>query len=109
MAASAPPWNAGTGAQGALSLVLASLAIAGCLAAAATFGLALNSDLVPEPAGLQATLLDWITLPYILAGLVAWRHRPDSRFGPRIHQKPVPRKSKFPVFRPPAANERFGR
>jgi signal transduction histidine kinase len=37
---------------------------------------------VPEPAGLQAALLDWITLPYILGGLVAWSQRPDSRFGP---------------------------
>jgi signal transduction histidine kinase len=36
---------------------------------------------VPEP-GLQAALLDWITLPYILGGLIAWWRRPDSRFGP---------------------------
>jgi signal transduction histidine kinase len=36
---------------------------------------------VAEP-GLQAALLDWITLPYILGGLVAWSRRPDSRFGP---------------------------
>jgi signal transduction histidine kinase len=43
--------------------------------------LALNSDHVAEP-GLQAALMDWITLPYILAGVVAWYRRPDSRFGP---------------------------
>jgi signal transduction histidine kinase len=27
-------------------------------------------------------LLDWITVPYILAGLVAWLRRPESRLGP---------------------------
>lgn len=26
--------------------------------------------------------MDWITLPYILGGLIAWWRRPDSRFGP---------------------------
>jgi signal transduction histidine kinase len=36
---------------------------------------------VPEP-GIRAALLDWIVLPYILAGLVAWWRRPQSRFGP---------------------------
>ena len=36
---------------------------------------------MPEP-GLQAALVDWITLPYILGGLIAWSRRPDSRFGP---------------------------
>jgi signal transduction histidine kinase len=83
MAASAPPRNAGFGAHRAPGpAVLWSLAIAGCLAGAATFALALNSQVVPEPPGLQAALLDWITLPYIIGGLVAWWHRPDSRFGP---------------------------
>jgi signal transduction histidine kinase len=83
MAASAPPRNAVIGAQRAPGpAVLWSLALAGCLAGAATFALALNSELVPEPPGLQAALLDWITLPYIIGGLVAWWQRPDSRFGP---------------------------
>jgi signal transduction histidine kinase len=27
-------------------------------------------------------LLNWITLPYIAAGTIAWQRRPDSRFGP---------------------------
>jgi signal transduction histidine kinase len=61
--------------------VLWALALAGCAAAAVSVELALVSDHVAEP-GLQAALLDWITLPYILAGLVAWWRRPDSRFGP---------------------------
>src|SRR5688572_29682712 len=82
MAASAPPWSAGPGvARAPGSSVLWALALAGCAAAAVSVELALASDHVAEP-GLQAALLDWITLPYILAGLVAWWRRPDSRFGP---------------------------
>jgi signal transduction histidine kinase len=61
--------------------LLTAIALAGCVAGAATFAFALTSDRVAEP-GLQAALLDWITLPYIAAGLVAWRRRPESRFGP---------------------------
>jgi hypothetical protein len=34
-----------------------------------------------EP-GLQVALTDWITVPYILSGVIAWWRRPDSRFGP---------------------------
>ena len=29
-----------------------------------------------------AILIDWITLSYVLCGLVAWWRRPESRFGP---------------------------
>jgi signal transduction histidine kinase len=82
MAASAPPWSAGPGgARAPQSAVLWAVALAGCAAAAVSVQLALTSDHVAEPA-LQAALLDWITLPYVLAGLVAWWRRPDSRFGP---------------------------
>jgi signal transduction histidine kinase len=63
--------------------LLWGLGAAGCAAAAGSVGLALTSDHVPEP-GLQAALLDWITLPFILGGLVAWSRRPDSRFGPLL-------------------------
>jgi signal transduction histidine kinase len=35
----------------------------------------------PDP-GLEGALSVWISLPYILGGLVAWWRRPDSRFGP---------------------------
>ena len=62
--------------------VLWVVALLGCIAAGASMWLALNSDHVAEP-GLQAALMDWITLPYILAGVVAWRRRPESRFGPQ--------------------------
>jgi signal transduction histidine kinase len=61
--------------------VLWSIAVLGCAAAGLSMFLALNSDHVAEP-GLQAALMDWITLPYILAGVFAWSRRPDSRFGP---------------------------
>jgi signal transduction histidine kinase len=43
--------------------------------------LAFTSDHLQQP-GVQAALVDWMTLPYILAGLVAWWRRPDSRLGP---------------------------
>src|SRR5918992_271535 len=82
MATSKAPWIAGPGAARAPELpVLWAVALAGCAAAAVAVQLALTSDHVAEP-GLQAALLDWITLPYVLAGLVAWWRRPDSRFGP---------------------------
>jgi signal transduction histidine kinase len=58
-----------------------TLAIAGCLAAAATFALAYGSDHVDEP-GLRAGLVVWIVVPYVGAGLIAWWRRPESRFGP---------------------------
>jgi signal transduction histidine kinase len=61
--------------------VLWSIALAGCAMAGLLMWLALASDHVAEP-GLQAALTDWITLPYILAGVVAWSRRPESRFGP---------------------------
>lgn len=82
MAASAPPWSPGSGvARAPGSPVLWAVALAGCAAAALSVELALASDHVAEPV-LRAALLDWITLPYVLAGLVAWWRRPDSRFGP---------------------------
>jgi signal transduction histidine kinase len=61
--------------------LLWAVGLAGLAAAVATFALALTSDHVPEQ-GLQAALVDWITVPYILGGLFAWWRRPDSRFGP---------------------------
>jgi signal transduction histidine kinase len=83
MAASAPPRGVRERARRAPTLALLwALAVAGFMAAGASVALALTSDHVPQPAGLQAALLDWIMLPYILGGLVAWRRRPDSRFGP---------------------------
>jgi len=61
-------------------LVRALIVLAGCVAAGGSVLLALSSDRLAEP-GLQAALLDWITLPYIVAGVIAWYRRPDSAFG----------------------------
>jgi signal transduction histidine kinase len=61
--------------------LLWTLALAGCAAAAVAFVVAFASDHEAD-ALVDAALLDWIVLPYILAGLVAWERRPDSRFGP---------------------------
>ena len=35
----------------------------------------------PTPREVQIALLVWISVPYVLAGLVAWWRRPDSRLG----------------------------
>jgi len=56
--------------------------LAGAAGAAGAVILRLASDHGgPEP-GLQAALLDWIALSYLVSGLVAWWRRPESRFGP---------------------------
>jgi signal transduction histidine kinase len=57
------------------------IGFAGCAAAASTVALALASAGSPDPL-VRAITVDFIMLPYILAGLVAWWHRPESRFGP---------------------------
>jgi signal transduction histidine kinase len=62
------------------ALVLSGVALGGCAAAAGSFAVALRSDHVNEP-GLQAALMDWITLPYVLCGVFAWWRRPGSPFG----------------------------
>ena len=75
------PTEVGSGRSPPSLVLLWAVAVAGFAAAAGTVALALPNDQVNQP-GLQAALIDWITLPYILAGLVAWWRRPDSRFGP---------------------------
>ena len=60
--------------------VLAAIAFAGVVAAATTVALGLSNDEV-DHVGIRAFLNDWITLNYIVAGLIAWWRRPDSRFG----------------------------
>ena len=62
-------------------LLLWGVAVAGLGAAAGSAALAVASDDLPRPA-LQAVLINWIVLPYILSGIVAWWRRPDSRLGP---------------------------
>jgi signal transduction histidine kinase len=63
--------------------VLWGVGMAGVLTAAGVVGLAMTGEDLEQP-GLRAALLDWVSLPYILSGLIAWRRRPESRFGPLL-------------------------
>src|SRR5213592_862455 len=58
--------------------VLRAVAVAGLATAAGSIALGLTNDGV---SGIQVALLEWISIPYIAAGLVAWWRRPDSRLG----------------------------
>jgi signal transduction histidine kinase len=60
--------------------LLAAIAFAGVAAATATAALGLTNDEV-DHVGIRVFLNDWITFNYIVAGLIAWWRRPDSRFG----------------------------
>jgi signal transduction histidine kinase len=63
--------------------VLGAIALGSVAAAAVSVALVLESDHVSEP-GVRAVLVAWVILPYVLAGVVAWWRRPDSRFGPLL-------------------------
>jgi signal transduction histidine kinase len=58
--------------------VLGAIAAVGCVAPLRSIAVAVTSDDVDL---VSVALLDWITVPYILAGLVAWLRRPESRLG----------------------------
>jgi signal transduction histidine kinase len=58
-----------------------ALGVAAVAACVVTAGLASVNEGLYQPA-LRVLLVWWITLPYIFAGMVAWRRRPDSFFGP---------------------------
>jgi signal transduction histidine kinase len=58
--------------------ILGAAAVASC---AVTAILAAANKELYQPA-LRVLLVWWITLPYIFGGIVAWRRRPDSAFGP---------------------------
>jgi signal transduction histidine kinase len=65
--------------------VLVAIGGAGLAAAGISFALALESDEVAGKLGeplVVAMLTVWLTMSYILCGLVAWWRRPASRFGP---------------------------
>jgi len=74
-----PAVGAAAGARAPPKLsVLRSIAIAGLLTGACSLAFALTNDGV---SGVQVALLEWISIPYIAAGLVAWWRRPDSGLG----------------------------
>ena len=60
--------------------VLCGVVVAGLVGAACTILLTLTSDHIPEP-GVHAGLAVWGILGFVLAGVVAWWRRPESRFG----------------------------
>ena len=57
-----------------------AIAAAGIAAGALLFLVALSADDLSQ-SGYRAALACWVTLPYIFAGVVAWRRRPESRLG----------------------------
>jgi signal transduction histidine kinase len=54
--------------------------VAGVVAVLAGYAFALTSDHLEHPLP-QAIVHGWITLSYVLCGLIAWRRHPESRFG----------------------------
>jgi signal transduction histidine kinase len=60
--------------------LLWAIALLGLAASACTVLLALTSDHIREP-GVHSGLQVWGLLGFILAGVVAWWRRPESRFG----------------------------
>jgi signal transduction histidine kinase len=65
--------------------LLWALALAGGAAAASSLPVVLTSDAASGEVGeplVLALLSSWITIGYVLCGLIAWLRRPASRFGP---------------------------
>jgi len=65
-----PPGPLSLGLVGAIGIVGTGLAV--LLAAT-------NNDL-SQPV-LRVVLIEWVAVPFVVAGLIAWRRRPDSAFG----------------------------
>jgi signal transduction histidine kinase len=58
----------------------ATIVAAGIAVGASLFIVAFSADDLSRP-GYRAAVACWTTLPYIFAGVVAWRRRPESRLG----------------------------
>src|SRR3954470_2385675 len=71
----------GTFARAPQRWFLWAMALAGIAAGGCSVALALTSDHLAEP-GLQGSLVNWVTLSYVFAGLTAGGRRPESRLGP---------------------------
>jgi signal transduction histidine kinase len=66
-------------------MMIWAVALAGGAAAASSLTFALTNPAIGADVGeplVLAVLSVWITLSYMLCGLLAWWHRPTSRFGP---------------------------
>src|SRR4051794_15765926 len=63
--------------------VLWTLGMAAIASSAVTIVLASLNEGLYQPA-LRVLLVIWTTLPFMFAGIVAWRRRPDSAFGPLL-------------------------
>lgn len=68
-------------ARGPSPWALWATVVVGLGSVASVLVLALTSDELVRP-GLQAFLVNWITVPYLVSGVLAWWRRPDSRLGP---------------------------
>jgi signal transduction histidine kinase len=62
-------------------LIIGLLALAALAAAVGAYDLSLAGEYGRAPH-VHAAIVAWITLTYVLCGLVAWWRRPESRFGP---------------------------
>ncbi|MDQ3865609.1 MAG: histidine kinase [Actinomycetota bacterium] len=72
-------------ARGPKASTIWALALAGFAVAAAALAFALTNEAIGADLGeplVIALLANWITLSFVLCGLVAWSRRPESRFGP---------------------------
>ena len=72
-------------ARGPRPAAIWALALGGLAAAASSLTFALTNDAIGSDLGeplVLALLSVWITVSYVLCGLLAWWHRPGSRFGP---------------------------
>ena len=59
-------------------LLLGLIALAGLVTPVYTVTLAVSDN---EISSVHLALLHWISVPYVLVGLIAWVRRPESRFG----------------------------
>ena len=64
-------------------ILFIGLAVAGLLAAVASYELSLAGEYGPLPH-VHATLVAWIVVSYVGCGLIAWSRRPESQFGPLL-------------------------
>jgi signal transduction histidine kinase len=63
--------------------VLWAIGVAGAAAVAGMVVLAAGADGLYQRT-LRVVLVSWVTVPFLAGGLVAWRRRADSRFGPLL-------------------------